>query len=113
MGAIIFWGIIRTAILIPVLWILYGITEYRYWWWFGIFSVYGIIIHPAMIQYRMFLKENEEIINDTLCSSCNYFNKTAVICLKHDKHPTLKDLPCEGVDWEPVEIDNEETKIHT
>ncbi len=49
MGGIIFWGIIRTAVLIPVLWILYGLMEYKYWWWFGILSVYGAIIHPALI----------------------------------------------------------------
>ena len=113
MGGIIFWGIIRTGILIPALWILYGMMEYKYWWWFGILTVYGVIIHPAMIQYRMFLHDNEEIINNTLCSSCKHFDSTAVLCQKYDQHPTLKNLPCKGVDWEPIGIKNEETEIHT
>lgn len=113
MGGIIFWGIIRTACLIPALWFLYSMMEYQYWWWLAVFSVYGVIIHPAMIQYRMFLQENEEIINNTLCSSCKSFDKTAVICLKLDKHPTLNNLPCEGLDWEPAGIKNEETEIHS
>lgn len=113
MGHIIFWGIIRTAILIPVLWILYGMMEYKYWWWFGILSVYGVIIHPAMIQCRIFLSDNDEIINNTLCSSCKHFDKTAVICQKYDQHPTLDNLPCEGLDWEPIGIKNEEAEIHT
>ncbi len=108
MGAIIFWGIIRTALLIIALWILYGKIEYKYWWWFAVLSVYGVVVYPAMVQYRMFLHENEEIINNSLCSSCKHFDKTAVICLKYDKHPTLKLLPCKGMDWEPKGISNEE-----
>jgi len=111
MGGIIFWGIIRTAILIPTLWVLYGMMEYRYWWWLGIFTVYGVIVHPALIQYKMFINDNEEIINNTLCSSCKHFETTAVICQKYDKHPTIKELPCEGLDWEPTGIKNEESEI--
>lgn len=113
MGAIIFWGIIRTALLIPSLWLLYGVMEYHYWWWLGILSIYGIIIHPATIQYKLWLQENEEIIENTLCSSCKYFEPSAVICLLHDQHPSLKCLPCEGIDWTPKETSNEETEIHT
>ena len=75
--------------------------------------MYGVIIHPAMIQYRMFLHDNDAIINNTLCSSCKHFDKTAVLCQKYDQHPTLKNLPCEGLDWEPIGIKNEETEIHT
>jgi hypothetical protein len=113
MGGIIFWAIIRAAILIPVLWFLSGEMEYSNWWWLGIFSVYGIIIHPAMIQYRIFLKENEEIIHNTLCSSCKNFDETAVICLIHDKHPTREVLPCEGIGWEPQETGNATREIHS
>lgn len=113
MGAIIFWGIVRTALLIPSLWLLYGVMEYKYWWWLGIFSIYGIIIHPATIQYKLWMQQNEEIINNTLCSSCKYFEASAVICLLHDKHPSMQSLPCEGLDWSPKEASHEETEIHT
>lgn len=113
MGGIIFWGIVRTAILIPTLWLLYNVVEYRYWWWLVILSIYGVIIYPATIQYRLFQEENEELINNSLCSSCRYFDKSAVICLKYDKHPTLKYLPCEGLDWELKDIDYEEKEFHS
>lgn len=113
MGGIIFWAIVRTAILIPVLWLLLGVLEYKYWWWFGIMSIYGVIIHPAAIQYRLFLQENEEIINNTLCSSCKHFDKSAVICLEFDKHPTRQKLPCEGLRWEPAGSDYEKEEIDT
>jgi hypothetical protein len=66
-------------------------------------SIYGIIIHPAIVQYNQFKEDNKEIINNTLCSSCRHFDETAVICMKHDKHPTVDSLPCEGLDWEMKE----------
>lgn len=113
MGGIIFWAIIRTAVLIPALWILQGYIEYKYWWWFGIMAIYGVIIHPAMIQYRLFKEENDEIINHTLCTTCKHFDKTAVICLMYDKHPTLDYLPCGGTGWEPVGEKNEEREIYS
>ncbi|HOI29405.1 MAG TPA: hypothetical protein PLZ15_06540 [Melioribacteraceae bacterium] len=113
MGGIIFWAIIRTAVLIPALWLMQGLMEYKYWWWFGIMAIYGVIIHPSVIQYRLFIEENKEIIRNTLCSTCKHFDKSAVICLMHDKHPTLKFLPCEGLDWEPVGEGHEQKEIHT
>ncbi|AFN74542.1 hypothetical protein MROS_1305 [Melioribacter roseus P3M-2] len=109
MGGIIFWAIVRTAVLIPALWLLYGMMEYRYWWWLGIISIYGIIIYPATIQYRMFREKNQKIIEDTLCSSCRYFDESAVLCTKYDEHPTLEYLPCNGIDWELKEISYEKT----
>jgi hypothetical protein len=112
MGGIIFWAIIRTAILMPALWLLQNYIEYRYWWWVGIISIYGVIIHPATIQYRLFVEKNKEIISNTLCSSCKHFDKSAIICLTHDKHPTLDLLPCSGIDWEPVN-EHEKKELHT
>lgn len=103
MGAVVFWTIIRTAILIPILWFLKGIMDYQLWWLVSFSSVYGIIVHPAMIHYRLFEEKNKDIIESTLCSSCKYFDETAVLCLKYDEHPDMNYLPCEGVDWEPTE----------
>jgi len=101
MGSIIFWGIIRTAIFIPLMWILAGYIESRYWWTLLPVAVYAVIIQPAVIQYRFFMEENREIINNSLCSSCNFFDESAVICLKLDKHPSKSYLPCDGLEWEP------------
>ncbi len=101
MGHIIFWGLVRAFILIPTLWFLTLHVESRYWWSILILSVYGIIIHPAILQYKHFFWENRNILTDTLCSSCRHFDATAVICMKHDEHPTETSLPCEGIDWEP------------
>lgn len=100
MGAIIYWTLIRTAILIPALFFLFELLDYKFWWMLGIMSIYGVIIHPAIIQYNLFIEKNKEIINNTLCSSCKHFDETAVLCMMHDKHPTVESLPCEGIDWE-------------
>ena len=102
MGEIVFWTIMRIAILIPVLWIARGYIEFQFWWTIVLMSVYGVVIHPAMIHYRLFEERNKEVINSTLCSSCKHFDRSAVLCMKYDKHPTKNFLPCEGDDWTPV-----------
>jgi hypothetical protein len=111
MGAIVFWALMRIAVIIPALWILYGYIEYRYWWWVSIFAIAGIVIYPATVQYRIFIEDNSEIINNTLCASCKSFDESAVLCMKHDKHPTENELPCEGLDWEPKGNNEKEEEI--
>ncbi|MBA4251900.1 MAG: hypothetical protein C0425_10705 [Chlorobiaceae bacterium] len=110
MGDIIFWAIIRTAILIPVLWIAKDFIDYSFWWTLTILCIYGVILHPALIQYRLFLEKNNVVLNSTLCSSCQHFDKTAVLCLKHDEHPTEIYLPCDGLEWEPQSNEQVEEK---
>jgi fatty acid desaturase len=101
MGGIIYWAIIRIAILLPLLWIATDYIEFNYWWMVVSMSIYGFILHPAFIQYKMFREKNEEVITNSLCSSCKHFDETAVLCLKFDEHPTEDEIPCEGSAWEP------------
>jgi len=101
MGELIFWTIIRTALVIPSLWILKEFIDYQLWWYTVLLGIYGIVIHPALIHYRLFEERNKDVIESTLCSSCKSFDKTAVLCMRHDKHPSKDYLPCEGIDWEP------------
>lgn len=102
MGEIVFWGIIRAAVVIPLVWVLQGYMDYQLWWPVAFTCIYGIILHPAMVQYRHFLEKNKPVLEGTLCSSCRHFDKSAVLCLKHDEHPTRQYLPCDGIDWEPA-----------
>lgn len=101
MGEIVFWTIIRAAIAIPLVWLLQGYIDYQIWWIVSLFTIYGVIIHPTIIHYKLFEEKNKDIIESTLCSSCIHFDKSAVLCLKHDEHPTQEHLPCNGIDWEP------------
>ncbi len=100
MGAIIYWTLVRTAITIPALLLVFEYIDYQLWWLIGIFAIYGVVIHPAVLQYRKFEEKSKEIIENTLCSSCKHFDKSAVLCMKHDKHPTVDWLPCDGIHWE-------------
>lgn len=104
MGEIIFWTIIRTAITIPLVWLLQGYLDFKFWWVLCLFAIYGVIIHPTIIHYRLFEEKNADIIDSTLCSTCQHFDKSAVLCMKHDSHPTTEYLPCDGVDWQPKEF---------
>lgn len=75
-------------------------------------AFYGVIIHPALIHYRLFNEINREIIEDTLCSSCEHFDKSAILCLKHDKHPTIDFVPCDGIDWLPKSPDDKNETVY-
>ncbi len=101
MGGIVYWTLLRIAILIPLLWLAIDYIDYKFWWVIFSMSVYGVIIQPAVIQYRLFMEKNKEVISNSLCTSCKHFDETAVLCLKYDEHPTDEEVPCDGIDWEP------------
>lgn len=113
LGSIIFWGIIRLALTIAGVWILYYYLEYRYWWIFGILALYAVVLNPAIIQYKIFKEKNKEIIENTLCSSCKYFVADSILCLRLDEHPSKTYLPCEGEGWEPKSFEDKyEEEFH-
>ncbi len=108
MGEIVFWTMVRIIVIIPILWFAEGYIGHQFWWILIMMTIYGVIIQPAIVHYRLFEEKNKDIIESTLCSTCLHFDKTAVLCMKHDKHPTKDFLPCGGLDWEfkASDIDN-------
>lgn len=101
----------RLTLVIPSLWIAKDYMNYQLWFTVSLLAIYGIVIHPTTIHYRLFVEKNQEIIESTLCSSCKNFDESAVLCLKHDEHPTREYLPCEGLDWTPVNNEAESKDI--
>ena len=101
MGQIVLWTLVRIAVLIPVLWLAAGYVDYQFWWTIFILAVYGVVIHPAVVQYKNFVTRNKEVLEDTICSTCKHFDKSAVLCTMYDEHPKEDYIPCGGVDWEP------------
>ena len=101
MGEIVFWTIIRTAVTILGLWIIKSQIDTELWLLISVAAVYVLIIHPAVAAYRWFEEKNKKVIDSSLCSSCKNFDRSAVLCIKYDKHPTENYVPCDGVDWEP------------
>jgi hypothetical protein len=76
--------------------------DYSFWFTATLLSIYGAVLHPAMIQYNRYQEANKEIMESTLCSSCKHFDKGAILCMKFDEHPAIDRLPCEGLSWEPT-----------
>lgn len=101
----------RLTLVIPSLWIAKDYMNYQLWFTVSLLAIYGIVIHPTTIHYRLFVEKNQEIIESTLCSSCKNFDESAVLCLKHDEHPSREYLPCEGLDWAPVNNEAESKDI--
>lgn len=101
MGEVVFWTIIRAAVTIPGLWILKSQIDFQLWLIISVAAIYVLIIHPTMVSLRWFEEHNKKVIESTLCSSCKHFDRSAVLCIKYDKHPTENYVPCEGIDWEP------------
>lgn len=101
MGEIVFWTIIRTALLIVILWTSKDVWGEKYFWLIVALSFYLFVISPAIAFYRKFMEKNKEVLESSLCSSCKHFDESAVLCMKYDKHPTKTYIPCEGSAWEP------------
>lgn len=100
MGGIVYWGLLRTAVVIILLWFAYDYFDYKFFWIIFILAIYLVIIHPIISEYKKFISKNREVINNSLCSQCKHFNESAVLCLKYDEHPTEDYTPCDGIDWE-------------
>ncbi len=101
MGGIVYWGLLRTAIVIIILWFSYDYFNYNFFWIIFSLVVYIVLIHPIISEYRQFVNKNKNVIDNSLCSQCKHFNETAVLCMKYDEHPTDEFTPCDGIDWEP------------
>ena len=101
MGEIIYKTLIRFAVSILILWFFKDNFDEKHFWIISLLAIYFFTFHPAYLSYKRFIEENKETITNTLCSTCKHFDKSAVLCMKYDKHPNENFIPCEGSDWEP------------
>jgi hypothetical protein len=63
-----------------------------------------IIVFVALPAYKSYLKfynQNKEVINNSMCATCNFFDKNNVYCYKYDKFVENHIIPCGGKDYEP------------
>jgi hypothetical protein len=101
MGGIVYWTLIRLAVLIPLLWYFLDVIDYKFWWIISGTVFYFVIIHPVVVQSRKFKVETIDALKDTICAQCKHFDSTAALCMKYDEHPTPENIPCDGIHWEP------------
>ena len=102
MCEIVLCTLVRITISIPLIWILKDYLSTQLWWSMSLVVIFVFVFYPAVISYRQFQDKNKKIIEDTICSSCKHFDETAVLCMKLDKHPTEDYIPCDGLEWEPI-----------
>lgn len=101
MGEIVYKTLIRLALTLLGLWFSKVFFDEKFFWIVSILAIYLFVFNPAYLSYKKFIEDNQNIICNTLCSSCKHFNQSAVLCTKYDKHPKDNFIPCEGTDWEP------------
>jgi len=108
LGSIIWLAMLRLTVTIFVAWYLKGHfgSNYTEWWGITVAAIYGIAIYPAQIQYAYFKRTSKKLIEQTLCSSCRYFNPEGLHCMQLDEHVSEFYLPCEGEGWEPKSFDD-------
>lgn len=101
MGEIVYKTMVRFGLILIALWFGRDFVGEKFFWIVSILSIYFFVFHPAYLAYKNFIEENENVITNSLCSTCKQFDESAVLCIKYDKHPTENFIPCEGTAWEP------------
>lgn len=107
-GSIVWYAMLRLVLTIAAALMLYDRVDYSEWWWITIAGIYGFVVFPAQVQYNHFRQSSRQIIEETLCSSCRFFNPDGLHCTKLDEHVSERYLPCEGEGWEPQSFGSEE-----
>ncbi len=105
LGSIVTWALFRAVAVVLVAWMVneyFSMIDYTVWWAVTIMALYGFVIHPAQVQYRLFKENTREIVEDTLCASCRHFDPSAIMCTALDEHVSENHIPCEGNMWEPL-----------
>lgn len=112
MGKIYF----NTLFLFAISLIFHLLTYNFFSFWFSPLLYFSIIflifvILPFYKSVKSFNEKNHEIINKTICSTCNFFDKNNVYCLKHDNFIEKNKIPCNGNDYEPFYQTNTLKKV--
>lgn len=101
MGGVILKSLFNFVLAIFLFFLTKSYINSQYYLLFFLLIFLIIVVIPHLRNINEFNRQNSVLIENTLCSSCQHFDKTAVLCLKFDEHPTVDYLPCEGGCWEP------------
>ncbi|MFZ1518918.1 MAG: hypothetical protein WAU11_09095 [Ignavibacteriaceae bacterium] len=101
LGDIVYKSLLKLGLVIIILWFSKDYFGENFFWIISSLAFYLFVFYPAYMAYKKFIEDNKNIITNSLCASCKQFDKTAVLCLKYDKHPNEDFIPCEGKNWEP------------
>ena len=102
MGKIVVEALLRLLIIIVVVFFIRtAMPDDKFWLILTLFAVSAGVILPIWNSYKKFIAENKEVLENSLCSRCRHFDRSAVLCTKYEEHPRTDYLPCGGKDFEP------------
>ena len=103
MGEIIYWGLIRFAVILVGAWVLYSyVPNYSDWWTMFFVAVSVVVIYPAQLAWRKHTESIRNANRNGLCATCTHFRASEALCAKLDEHVQIDYTPCGGEAWEPV-----------
>jgi len=100
-GSIITGVLFRTAITIVLSLSLNDYFDLRSNWWFVALILWFLVAFPAYNKYKEFNNATDDLLENTLCGKCRYFDPTSQLCTIYDEHITKDYIPCGGDSWEP------------
>jgi hypothetical protein len=106
-GSVVWGVLLRTAIIILLSLFIIEQFDLREYWWLSAFAIWAGAAYPGWRQYQKFQEKMKKFEEETLCGSCRYLDTSSQLCKIYDEHPTKDYVPCEGLNWEPKEADNE------
>ena len=102
MGAIVFWGILRFALVIIASWLLYAyVPEHNDWWMMFFIAVVVVVLYPSSLAWKKHAATIAPDNQNPLCASCKHLAVREALCKITDEHVTKEYTPCEGLRWEP------------
>ena len=101
MGEIIYWGLLRFALVLVGAWLLYSLVpEYNDWWMMFFIAVATIVIYPAQLAWRKHASSIRRANQNPLCATCRHLATREALCKVTDEHVRQDYTPCEGQAWE-------------
>ena len=105
MGAIIYWGLVRFALVLIIAWLLYSfVPNYSDWWMLFFIAVAVIVIYPAQLSWRKHVSTISRANQNALCATCRNLISREALCSVTDEHFRKNYTPCDGEAWEPIQI---------
>lgn len=102
-GSILTWGLIKTALLVVIIWFVVEQYNLHQYWYVGLGVFWFIVAYPAFLQYQRFKEQTHHLEKNSLCATCRHFDPTGHFCRQMDEHVSETYIPCEGLKWEGKE----------
>lgn len=105
LGSIVLGALLRLLIIIGLVSFITGNYYFNHYQLFSLVLIWFFVAWPVYTNYAEYSRRSKEFVDNTLCGSCSYFEKSAQLCKIYDEHPTNDYIPCDGDNWEPKDLE--------